>query len=91
MGPLTTKLVLLLDQAVQKLKTAEALQWADYLAKSKEYLGKGDYSGIEMILGLPSGPGTISDMCLGEDFDKLAVEIENLAAEIKKQAEIENL
>jgi hypothetical protein len=64
MGPKTTRLVGLLDSAVQLLHSVDETHWSSWLQKDATLMKDGDFYGVQHFLGAFGGMGSINDLMI---------------------------
>ena len=60
----TIELLSTLERAVQLLRDASQLRWADWLERDRKLIAGGDFYGVEHLLRAFGGMGSINDIAL---------------------------
>jgi len=88
MGPLTKQLAIVLSRQVEILAANGERNWKNELAKCLSMIQSSDFTGIERLLGMYGGMGSLNDLVLGrteadEEFNKLRSQAYDLAVSVR--------
>ena len=64
MGPKTTRLLELIDEAAALMRSVEEDHWAGWLEKDAASIRASEFHGVEHFLGAFGGMGSISDLVI---------------------------
>jgi hypothetical protein len=68
-GRTTTRLIETLGEIAALLESDGETQWRSWALRAKQTLLRGDYAGIEHVLGVYAGMGSLNDLVLGYKFE----------------------
>lgn len=91
-GPMTLRLIEVLDAFAASLRHLGEIRWADWVMESARLLRCNDYTGIEHFLSAHGGMGSINDIHLprdeeGQVFESLGLLAWSLAKAIQRDHE----
>lgn len=83
MGPCTAQLIKILHLQVDLLQGHGERHWSAELAKCLTMIQSSDYSGVERLLAMYGGMGSLNDLVLGDaDIDNKLYELRSEAYEL---------